>query len=605
MDFIYQELAKAGIALSVKELFTRVVSAWDKKNLSGKQLVRELTGSDVYLNYLEKHVARVVRLRTIHSADYDILLTNLYHPLGITSLSPGATEHKVNDGFYIENQHITNIIGIAGQGKSTILRKLFIEQIKNGTKIPFFIELRRTGNDGIIKSLENTLINLGLHPTSQAIDELLFSNKISLMLDGFDEVNSKQKDILLSEILMLNVKYALQVIVTSRPGTTVCNEPSIVNYKVEKLKEKDILAIIEKLNTNNGVIDKEQLPKIKDTIKNNKNLVSVMTSPILVTLFHVCYPFMDIIPNNTVEFYSNLFMTLYLRHDKVKNFDREKSSSLSHNEAYDCFCTLCFYSIYTNNHEFTEQSLNEYTEKSMKLKGRFGECKAESLAQDFINVTCLIQREGFNKYIFIHKSIQEYHAAEFIKNISSDQKNKFYSFLVEDIKKNELRFSNVIVFLKEIDVIDCAKFLIIPLCEYFGVSKWNALTPLEYKDLLRTFFSDTYIHLFNDNNERDIMGFSSLSGVSGWMQLLDISGNNDLYTPVFEVLIDESLSSANFKDVVTSQEQKIVKISFMKIIIQLGIEDKIAEVFIKNIQKIHNEVYCEAINKVNNEDVSI
>ncbi|MDI8106876.1 hypothetical protein MJN85_28510, partial [Salmonella enterica subsp. enterica serovar Anatum] len=42
----------------------------------------------------------------------------------------------------------------------------------------------------------------------------------------------------------------------------------------------------------------------------------------------------------------------------------------------------------------------------MKLKGRFGECKAESLAQDFINVTCLIQREGFNKYIFIHKSIQ-------------------------------------------------------------------------------------------------------------------------------------------------------------------------------------------------------
>ncbi|WP_144441066.1 hypothetical protein [Salmonella enterica] len=183
-------------------------------------------------------------------------------------------------------------------------------------------------------------------------------------------------------------------------------------------------------------------------------------------------------------------MTLYLRHDKVKNFDREKSSSLSHNEAYDCFCTLCFYSIYTNNHEFTEQSLNEYTEKSMKLKGRFGECKAESLAQDFINVTCLIQREGFNKYIFIHKSIQEY-------------------------------------LLKEIDVIDCAKFLIIPLCEYFGVSKWNALTPLEYKDLLRTFFSDTYIHLFNDNNERDIMGFSSLSGVSGWMQLLDISGNND------------------------------------------------------------------------------
>ncbi|WP_216642051.1 hypothetical protein, partial [Salmonella enterica] len=79
MDFIYQELAKAGIALSVKELFTRVVSAWDKKNLRGKQLVRELIGSDVYLNSLEKHVPRRVRLITIHGPDSDILLYSLFY----------------------------------------------------------------------------------------------------------------------------------------------------------------------------------------------------------------------------------------------------------------------------------------------------------------------------------------------------------------------------------------------------------------------------------------------------------------------------------------------------------------------------------------------
>ncbi|HFR1878200.1 TPA: NACHT domain protein, partial [Shigella flexneri] len=100
---------------------------------------------------------------------------------------------------------------------------------------------------------------------------------------------SEKKNGILNEITQLNLTYSLQVITTSRPGTTICSEPSIVNYKVELLKESDILSIIERLNTNNNVIDKEQLSKIKETIRKNKNLVSVMTSPILVTLFHVCY----------------------------------------------------------------------------------------------------------------------------------------------------------------------------------------------------------------------------------------------------------------------------------------------------------------------------
>ncbi|HBX7186476.1 TPA: NACHT domain-containing protein, partial [Klebsiella pneumoniae] len=239
----------------------------------------------------------------------------------------------MKDGFYIENEKITNIIGIAGQGKSTILRKIFVEQLFNGNKIPFFIELRKVSDEGIRKSLQNILVNLSLKPSDIEVEELLASNKIILMLDGFDEINSERKNTILHEIVRLNLTYNLQIITTTRPGTAICSEPSIVNFKVQLLVEDDILSIIEKLNSNNDSIDIEQLPKIKETIRNNKNLVSVMTSPILVTLFHVCYPYMDIIPNNTVEFYSNLFMTLYLRHDKVKNFDREKSSSLSHNDA--------------------------------------------------------------------------------------------------------------------------------------------------------------------------------------------------------------------------------------------------------------------------------
>lgn len=61
----------------------------------------------------------------------------MYHPLRIRGVIPNSSSQLVKDGFYIENEKITNIIGIAGQGKSTILRKIFVEQLFNGNKIPF------------------------------------------------------------------------------------------------------------------------------------------------------------------------------------------------------------------------------------------------------------------------------------------------------------------------------------------------------------------------------------------------------------------------------------------------------------------------------------
>ncbi|EKS6398152.1 TPA: NACHT domain-containing protein [Enterobacter hormaechei] len=601
---LYQELAKAGITVATTQLLNRVFSRWDRTNLNARRLVRELT-NNAYINYLEKHVSRVVRLRTIHSSEYDVQLKDMYHPLRICGVIPSSVPQLVNDGFYIEDQKITNIIGIAGQGKSTILRKIFVEQLFNGDKIPFFIELRKVTQDGIRKSLLNTFTSLNLSPNDIEIEELLKSNKIILMLDGYDEVNSNQKDNILQEIINLNLTYSLQIITTSRPGTAICSEPSIINYKVELLNESDILSIIEKLNTNNGSIDKEQLPKIKDTIRNNKNLVSVMTSPILVTLFHVCYPYMDIIPNNTVEFYSNLFMTLYLRHDKVKNFDREKSSSLSHNDAYDCFCALCFYSIFKNNYDFTEQTLIEHTKTAMQLKGKIDGCDPQSLAMDFVDVTCLIQREGYNKYIFIHKSIHEYHAAEFIKNISSDKKSKFYSLIMEDVKKNDYRYHNTISFLHETDEIDCNKHLVIPLCEYYKISTWNNLSLIDYKDLFRQFFVDSTALIVSDEGKYRVQSLHYSTSFLSWIALFIGDVYNDLYSSVISRLfVSEKLKDIP-SDIIINPVGGAKQLSFIHLVNVLNLLDDAVDIFKEHILLIHRDLYVYSSEIIKNETESI
>lgn len=85
MGSIFLELAKAGVNVAAKELFTRVIRNWGSHNLLGRQIVRSLSSENIFINYQQNHVSRVVRLRTIHNADYDIFLQKIYHPLTISS----------------------------------------------------------------------------------------------------------------------------------------------------------------------------------------------------------------------------------------------------------------------------------------------------------------------------------------------------------------------------------------------------------------------------------------------------------------------------------------------------------------------------------------
>lgn len=607
MDLIFNELAKAGVNLAVKELFTRVISKWGPHNLSGRKIVRALDSEQTFINYLQKHVSRVVRLRTIHSADYDVFLHRIYHPLKICLTGSRSESMVVGDDFIISDQHINNIIGTAGQGKSTILRKLFLETLKSGDKVPFFIELRKVEEIGIFIGLKEALNSLGVKSEDKDISELLSSNRIVLMLDGFDEISLRYRGKILHEVTQLSIKHAVQIITTSRPGTSICHEPLIINYKVRDLNEQDILAIIEKLNSNESGIDQAQLPKIKAVIRDNDNLVAVMRTPILVTLFHVCYPYMDIIPKNTVEFYSSLFMTLYLRHDKIKNFEREKSAALAHNEAYECFCALCFHTFYENSHDFNHTDFLKYTEKALIIKNKSESCKPEDLAADFLNITCMIQKDGYDRYVFIHKSIQEYHAAEFIKSISSDLKVKFYKVMVDDNISNSYRYSNVVSFLMEIDEINTAKHFTINLCEHFNIDKWSELPAQALRDLYLDIFSQAMISVNYDNDDIQSIHFECGTSKFNWLSLYYDKNMyiSPLHEKVHYFLLHSVILLPDFiilnKEFIKPREK--YEVSYFARICK--VEDEIINTFKETIDEIYNKVYMENIDKVKNESLSI
>lgn len=461
--------AQAGVQEVIKTSIGKVVSTnWAKRLLKGKTIAEQLSQQENYELYLEKHLYASMKMRTIHSADKDVLLDQIYHPLTITDRENSLL---IQDGFVHENNEITNIVGYAGQGKSTILRKIFLESLIYGNKIPFFMELRRIESDGVVKSLISILDQLRITAEQDDVESLLESGNVLLLLDGFDEVKTEYRSQLLKEIFHLNKKYNTQIIITSRHDTEICREAGVSNFYVEHIKQADIIAVIEKLDRYQKTDVKDYF-NISEILENNQSLVETINTPLLATLFYVCYPHLDSIPENAIDFYDRLFVTLYLHHDKSKNFVREKKANLDKNQAYQCFCALCFKSIYESQFEFTELSILQYI-KDIACRVDIENISAEQIFDDFINITCLIQKDGYDHIVFLHKSIQEFHAARYILSTSTSKKLVILKKIRQKIYEMSVSLYPVIKYLEHYSKQDVIENILIPLCEDVGFDEYE------------------------------------------------------------------------------------------------------------------------------------
>ncbi len=101
-------------------------------------------------------------------------LDDIYYPLTV-EVASNKDKVVIKDGVTLPFHGIVNIVGIAGQGKSTILRKLFSEEIKKSERMPFFIELRRVKNANIIAYLADILNSFGVGCSEDSLKILLQS----------------------------------------------------------------------------------------------------------------------------------------------------------------------------------------------------------------------------------------------------------------------------------------------------------------------------------------------------------------------------------------------------------------------------------------------
>ncbi|MBK5480348.1 NACHT domain-containing protein [Pseudomonas sp. TH21] len=618
-------LISKGMDKAVETVAEKSVSKlWDKilkqKWKFGTETARDALDDFIkkdFTNYFDQSVKRYLLIRTLNNQHEDVYLGEIYHPLFIENKE---RKIEINEDFVYENDEITNVIGVAGQGKSTILKKIFMEKLYNidkSNKIPLFFDLRDFGGQSIKENIKKILNFESNKMKDESIDKLLSSGKILLILDGFDEVKKEERKELLRDIIDTNHRYKTQIITSSRPETEICTTQGIINFTVCYLGSADVTNMVKKL------VLPEVYPHLIDALNKNKQLMSTIKTPILVILFCICEKHLDSLPKNAKEFYNRIFNILYEGHDKTKNFyNRSKTFNQPINEIREAFCCFCFISIYKNKTSMTDQEMLEISKKALKNKMLPSDSQdASNFYSDIIDITGLIRKDGYLNNTFIHKTIQEFHAAEFIRMSSSKRKKEINEMLVRESSEN-LSWINTSKFLYDIDKENTIEELIIPLCEKHHLHEWN-----EKKDSISEEYYYNYISkaraILNEktaipgkkkkkkNIERIHHSIEVGPFTESFLQLIIISDNKISLSIFNKALMDfgvnhkDSLGILSSLEIKKPNEQANEKnsISVRKLLHDSKREDVVISIFKDNLAAIHKDIYLYFKNMIDGDSI--
>ena len=127
------------------------------------------------------------------------------------------------------------------------------------------------------------------------------------------------------------------------------------------------------------------------------------------------------IPSKLTEFYKSAFQTLLTWHDSTKDsFERDRA--LSVDEFRKIFSTFCLLTYYEQSFEFDEDSFRKYIQKALKYHSITADL--DDVKNDICESANLLQKDGLN-YIFVHRSFQEYFAAECTMHVISGKAKDF------------------------------------------------------------------------------------------------------------------------------------------------------------------------------------
>jgi hypothetical protein len=351
--------------------------------------------------------------------------------------------------------------GTVGQGKSMLLRYLTARELIASRRLPLFVELRTLKKDEslcdhIIKKIE--LLGLrGLD--SELFEHLCEHDALLILLDGFDEIPEAEAPARANEIAELLARHEnLRLIVSSRPNTGISSVAALERHELCTLKNNEYRTVLARL-----VNDADLTNQILTELAEQRDVESLLTTPLMVTLLAVQYRAECRVPTDKIGFFRGLFGLLLYGHDRAKQgYKRERRSKLPDAAMERGFNALCFHlKKEARGSSYSRRTLVKFATKA--LENTLPHVDAEAFVEDIIGITCLILFDG-SEAKFVHKSVQEFHAACFVHELQDSSAQRFYQAMRADLDSSGLwtKWKEELEFLSSLDRIRYLKLFLIP-----------------------------------------------------------------------------------------------------------------------------------------------
>jgi hypothetical protein len=355
---------------------------------------------------------KVGRVKTLIHPQDSVAIWQIYVPLNYTSRSNQYTDQQVINSFRRGGGVL--ITGTAGGGKSMFMRQATVELLSDfKDTLPLHYDLRRL-NEGDHEAL---LKRLHKH-TSQyisSLDEKTFikqvqSGKISLILDGFDEIDHNHRDFYTADLVSLLENFPkARVLISSRPDEGLQSLTKLRVFSVEPMTLGQCKQLISKLEYDPESKSSFASRLDEGLFEEQREFLSV---PLLSTMMLMTFSEFSEFPSNISIFYKQAFEVVFQRHDRIKGaYTRRLYSQLPITDFERAFSYFCAKTYAQQELSFFEGEIISLLADAIKFQDL--SVSPEDFLKDLIESTCLIHRDGL-QYTFTHRSFQEYFTAVFI-----------------------------------------------------------------------------------------------------------------------------------------------------------------------------------------------
>ena len=315
--------------------------------------------------------------------------------------------------------------GNGGTGKTIFFKFLWLSLFNEPQgKIPLFVELRRLNDitSPNISAFCRSELQSSAIFSDPVFEKLCQQGKFIFIFDGFDELERSVRPVVEKQIIQMSYQYQnCGFVLSSRDDDRFSSWQGFTVYGVCDLSLDEAKKIIEKIDFEPKSKRKFLDGLTKEFYERHQHFLS---SPLLVTMMLMTFYQNASIPDRLSSFYKNAFHTLLLWHDATKDsYERERFLSLENFRVL--FSIFCLISYYKESHDFEEETLRGTIKKSIQYAQNMDQLKSlkdsdiEAVKLDFWQSANLLQKDGII-YSFLHRSFQEYFAAECVMTILND-----------------------------------------------------------------------------------------------------------------------------------------------------------------------------------------